>query len=312
VRRLAITGAGGFVGRQVVSLAYAERWEVHGVVRSPASAGRVKTAGGRAHVVETLSADALAPALEGAEAVIHLAQIGSERDGATYDAVNVAGTRHVAEAAQRAGVPRVVMFSGLGVARYGIAPRSTNRYFLSKLAAEVELFRSGGESVVLRPSYIVGPGDGLVTSVLTRMRQGVVEVPGDGTYRLQPIALRDAAAAALAAATTSLAGEVPARRHRVFDLVGPEPLTYRGFVDEVGAVAGRLKRVGAWAVRTIPIAEADALAREGGYQGLPPDELDCLLCDEVADPRPLESLLGRFLTPVPEAVEIAVRGTRLP
>jgi hypothetical protein len=39
-----------------------------------------------------------------------------------------------------------------------------------------------------------------------------------------------------------------------------------------------------------------------------PDELDCMLCDEVADHRPLEGLLGRFLTPLDEAIAVAVRG----
>jgi NADH dehydrogenase len=164
---------------------------------------------------------------------------------------------------------------------------------------------------VLRPSYIVGPGDGLVTNLLRQMRTGAVEIPGDGAYRLQPIAVKDAAAAVLAAVAAPLSTQPPRPRHRVYDLVGPEPMAHGAFVDAVGAVAARLKRVGDWERRTVPIAEADRQAREGGYQGMPPDELDCLLCDEVADPRPLEALVGRFLLPAAEAIEQAVRGTRL-
>jgi hypothetical protein len=41
------------------------------------------------------------------------------------------------------------------------------------------------------------------------------------------------------------------------------------------------------------------------------DELDCLLCDEVADHTPLEALLGRFLTPLEEALAAAVRAAHL-
>jgi hypothetical protein len=56
------------------------------------------------------------------------------------------------------------------------------------------------------------------------------------------------------------------------------------------------------------VEEAERRAASGGYRGLLADELDCLLCDEVGDPGPLEALLGRFLTPLDEAVDKAVRG----
>jgi len=36
-------------------------------------------------------------------------------------------------------------------------------------------------------------------------------------------------------------------------------------------------------------------------------DLDCLLCDEVSDPRPLEALIGRPLTPLDDALAAAVR-----
>ena len=60
-------------------------------------------------------------------------------------------------------------------------------------------------------------------------------------------------------------------------------------------------------VREIPVDEADRRARAGGYQGMLADELDCLLCDEVSDPAPLEALLGRKLLPLDEALAVAVR-----
>jgi hypothetical protein len=37
------------------------------------------------------------------------------------------------------------------------------------------------------------------------------------------------------------------------------------------------------------------------------DELDCLLCDEVGDDRPLEALLGRALTPLDDVLAAALR-----
>jgi nucleoside-diphosphate-sugar epimerase len=303
--RIVITGANGFVGRHVVAAAARRGLQAVGVVRSPAGAAAVKAAGGRALAVARLSSPELRGAAQGARAIVHLAMIGSERAGATYTAVNVEGTRSIARIAIETLATPLVVFSGLGVAHYGQSPRTTNRYFLSKLEAEVEVYRSGVPAVVFRPSYIVGPGDGLVTRLLQDMAQGVVEVAGDGRYRLQPIAVSDAADAVL---TAALDPPQPIGRsgHRVIDLVGPEPISYARFIERFADTAREHGHSTDFVVRHIPVAEADRQAVAGGYRGMPPDELDCLLCDEVADHVPLQDLLGRPLRPLDDALAAAV------
>jgi nucleoside-diphosphate-sugar epimerase len=301
LNRIAVTGANGFVGRHLTRIASTLGWDVVGVVRSEAAAGLVSEAGGRPARLEALDVAPLARALEGSVAVVHLAQIGAERGGATYQAVNVQGTERVLAAAKAASVRRVVLFSGLGVAHYGIREHCTNAYFLSKLAAEQLLFESGLEAAVFRPSYIVGPGDVYVPTLVREMEAGEVERVGDGAYRMQPIAVRDVIACVLAAASAS------AERHRVFDLVGPEPIACRDLIERVAGVARSLGRGGPYRIREVAIAEAQRQATAGGYRGMLSEELACLLCDEVSDPGPLEALLGRFLTPLDEALSTAVR-----
>ena len=299
---IAITGANGFVGGHMVRAAVAAGHDVTGLVRSERAAGRVREAGGRP---ATLADEpvALARSLEGARTVVHLAQIGAEREGQTYEDVNVGLTARVVEAAQKAGAARIVLFSGLGVARYGQSRRVTSRYFLSKLKAETLVFGSALDAVVFRPSYVVGPGDAFVPAVLRAMEGGEVERPGDGSYRMQPIAVADAAAAVLAAIARP-AGSFPT----VFDLVGPEPVAYTRLLERLETVAQGLGRPVRLRVREVAIAEAERQSRgPAGYQGMGPDELDCLLCDEVADAAPLEALLGRRLTPLDEALAAAVR-----
>ncbi len=292
---LAIVGANGFIGRHLTMQASAEGFLVNGVVRSKEGARAATLAGAHPVIVAGLTVEALTPAFKGAAAVVHLAQIGAETADQTYETINVNGTRAVIAAARAAGVPRIIFFSGLGVARYGMAPHCTNPYFLSKLQAELDLFRSGLQVAVFRPSYIVGPGGGLIPRLVREMEAGEVERIGDGGYRLQPIGVRDAATAILASLGMP-------RTPAVFDLVGPEPLRYAEFIDRVANVARVAGRGGAFAIREIPVAEAVAQARAGGYRGNGPDELDCLLCDEVADPRPLEALLGRLLVPIDDAI----------
>ena len=305
--RFAVTGASGFVGRHLTRVASARGRHVTGIVRSAASASVVAQAGG--HPVLATEGPALAAALRGAAAVVHLAQIGRERPGETYEQVNVEGTARLVAAAREAGVPRVVLFSGLGVAHYGQAPRVTNPYFLSKMRAEVELLRSDREAVVFRPSYIVGPGDGLIVSLLAGLAGDALPIAGDGAYRMQPVAVADAAEAVLAAVEAAL--PLSARRppHRVFDLVGPEPIAYRALVEQVAALVAESGRPARARIAEVPLEAADLQSRSGGFQGLGPDDFDCLLCDELADPRPLQALLGRPLTPLAAALEAAVRGS---
>lgn len=300
IERIAVTGANGFVGRHVAMAARSQGWDVVGFARSEQGARVVAEAGARPVVVSGLEAQQLVPGFGGVRAVVHLAQIGSERGGATYDAVNLAGTRAVVEAARQAGVPCVVFFSGLGVARYGMARRTTNAYFLSKLACEVELYRSGLEVAVFRPSYILGPGGELIAQVVAELAAGEVEVVGDGGYRLQPIGVRDAAAAVLA-------GVERRGSPMTIDLVGPEPVTYRDFVERLARVARAQGRPADYRIRSVAVEEAERQAAAGGYRGMLRDTLACLLCNEVADPRPLEALLGRFLVPLDDVLAATVR-----
>ena len=303
--RLAVTGANGFVGRHLVAVAASRGFEVDGVVRSKEAARVAILAGAHPVIVPGLEAGALARAFKGARAVVHLAQIGAERGGATCAAVNVEGTRAVIAAAKASGVGRIVFLSGLGVTRYGMSRRCTNPYFLSKLTAEGELYRSGLEVAVFRPSYILGPGSELIPRLVKEIAGGEVERVADGLYRMQPIAVKDVALAILAALELT-------RSPAVFDLVGPEPITYQACIERVARLANEQGLAGSYRIREIPVEEAERQAAAGGYRGMLPDELDCLLCDEVADHRPLEALLGRFLTPVDDAISAVVRAQRAP
>jgi NADH dehydrogenase len=301
--RLAVTGANGFVGRHLIRLAASQGFEVDGVVRSKEAARSAFLAGAHPVIVPGLEEAALARAFKGAAAVVHLAQIGAERGGATYEGVNVLGTRAVVAAARAAGVRKLVFLSGLGVARYAMSRRCTNAYFQSKLAAESELYRSGLAVAVFRPSFVIGGGGELIPGLLQGFERGEVEQVGDGRYRMQPIAVKDAVAAILAALEHE-------RTPAAFDLVGPEPMSYRDFVARVALLAREHGFSDGYRVREVPVEEAERQAQAGGYRGLLPDELDCLLCDETADHRPLEALLGRFLTPVHDALATALRAER--
>ena len=119
--------------------------------------------------------DAVAAAVAGMDLVFHLAGLlhaaASDRvPPERYDSINVGGTRVVADAARRAGVRRLVLFSTISVYGPGAGatltedstPRPDSLYGASKLEAErVALAAQGSDGAalgtVLRLGAVYGP-----------------------------------------------------------------------------------------------------------------------------------------------------------
>ncbi|WP_250513759.1 SDR family oxidoreductase [Caballeronia sp. INDeC2] len=176
-RRIAITGANGFVGRAVSRALLARGIGATGLVRR----GAACEAGVDIRHIDGL--ESIAPdAFAGCDAVIHLAarvhvmtdaaaQKTSEALLNAYRAVNVEGTLAAAEAARRAGVTRFVLMSSikaLGESDPGRpfteddARDPPDAYGVSKAEAEVQLLefgsRTGLEVAIVRPPLVYGPG----------------------------------------------------------------------------------------------------------------------------------------------------------
>lgn len=286
---VAIVGANGFVGRALLEAA-AHAGRVRGVVRTEAARHELAAAGFDAVDTGGLGdTERLAAAFRGCDAVVHT---GGVTTGASGEARLAArGILNLIAASRSAGVGVIAYVSGLGTHQYGLKPRCTNPYFLAKLTAEVELLRSGLAVVLARPSYVFGPGEGFLGPLMRSLEsRDSIEIPGDGAYRLQPIDVRDAAAAVLAACATP-------RPTPVLDLVGPEIVAYRSLVDRAARSLEARGRRARPEVRVVEraVAEVQALAEQGGFQGLAPQDIDVLLCDEVSDAGPVEALIGRPL-----------------
>jgi uncharacterized protein YbjT (DUF2867 family) len=228
--KIAVLGATGFVGSHLVP----HLVEGGHVVRAISRHGKRLPAWGEA--VQPLTADVetgagLGAAFSGVDAVVHLVAIPRERDGRTFEEVNVRGVQRMIEAAQQAGVQRLVHLSALGVSE-----DSRLGFLSSKWRGEQLVRGSGLASVVLRPSLLFGLGDGffnLIKVTLTWWSPGVVAIPGDGQTRFQPLSVDD-----LAIAIERCLVEEN-RPGSVLELGGPAYLTYRQIVEAVEAATGK-------------------------------------------------------------------------
>ena len=116
--RVAVTGAGGYLGRALVERLAADT-RVESVVaidlRPPPESGKVRPAR------RDIRDPGIASDLEGADAVVHLAAVVLGR-GAGARSVNIEGSLNVFDAAKRQGVGTVVHASS--AAAYGSTPEN--------------------------------------------------------------------------------------------------------------------------------------------------------------------------------------------
>jgi len=192
VTRVLVTGASGFIGAAVCTDALAKGWKVRAAVRGD----RARSAEGAERWPITDARDAgWEPALEGVDAVIHLAGIAHELRGQNaeevYHAVNCAATERLARAAARAGVRRFVFASSIKVNgestplerpfRVTDAARPQDRYARSKWHAEQALAKvtaeTGLETAVIRPPLVYGPGVGANFLRLVRLIDSAIPLP---------------------------------------------------------------------------------------------------------------------------------------
>lgn len=191
--RIAVTGAGGFVGSAVVAAARARGWAVHPLTRREWD----------------LTTGPL-PDPPAVDAVVHAAAaVRDWGDPAPVWAANLHGTRHVV--ASFPGV-RLVHVSTASVydpyvptvdeaESAGPAARHLTAYGASKAAAERLLAGRPG-TVVLRPHAVYGPGDPtLLPRVLGAVRGRTLVVAGDGSARHTLTAVGTLAEAALRGCT---------------------------------------------------------------------------------------------------------------
>ena len=174
--RSLVTGATGFVGSAVVRRLLREDHHVRALVR--AGADRRNLQGLEVEVVEGDLTDAasLARICDGCDALFHLAadyRLWAPRPQELYR-TNVEGTRALLDAAQRAGVPRVVYTSSvatLGIPKDGTPGTETTpvslgdmvgHYKRSKFLAEqvaAGFAAQGVPVVIVNPSTPIGPRD---------------------------------------------------------------------------------------------------------------------------------------------------------
>lgn len=205
-----VTGATGFIGtRFCTRVQWAGSRRLRVLARSAEKASSIA-----GPFVDVLQGDLLDPraitkALEGCDAVVHLAH--------GDDDIAAKATRNLVDAAIRAGIKRFVHVSSIAVHGPEPGPEAAHestarigRYgetYCDAKAEEEEIVRRAIDSgqlpaVILRPTIVYGPGGSFVESVLKDARNGRVSLVDEGSGVCNAVYIDDVCDAIEAALTS--------------------------------------------------------------------------------------------------------------
>lgn len=317
-----VTGATGLLGNNLVRTLLGDGWRVRALVRSPDKA-RLQFEGLDVEIVrgDMLDVAGFAAALSGVDTAFHTAAYfrDSYKGGRHWEALkaaNVDGTRHLLEAAYRAGVRRFVHTSSIAVLHGPRGAwidesmerneRDADDYYRSKILSDRVVLRfleahPDFHAVLVLPGWMHGPGDlGPTSAGQTVLDVALGRLPGVPPGSFSFVDARDVARALILANEKGRRGEryLAAGRHT----------TMADLMPLIGAAAGvsaPRRRLPLWLMHVLG-AGNEIYARLTGQPVLLSWAMARTLATENErsryDHRKSEAELGLSFRPIPETL----------
>lgn len=230
-----IYGGSGFVGRYIARRMAKAGWRVRVAVRRPNEAMFVRPYGVVGQVEPVLcnirDDASVNAAMMGADAVVNCVGILVEAGKNKFDSVQAEGAERIARLAAENGVARMIHVSAIGADM-----NADSDYASSKGDGEAGVLRHMPDAVILRPSIVFGPEDDFFNRFAGMARMSPILPVVGGDTMFQPVYVDDVAHAAEMAVTGKAAAGV-------YELGGPEKLSFRGLMQRMLAVIHRRRLI---------------------------------------------------------------------
>jgi uncharacterized protein YbjT (DUF2867 family) len=236
--KVLVLGATGFVGRALVAELLKRQVKIRVLARDRAKVSSLFPTIRDIEVVEgdVLANKGLDEALEGIHTAFYLIHsLGGQSlfKNTEFARQDRAAATHFVEAADDAGLKRVIYLGGLGEAGEGLSEHLSSRAEVGNILASEQ-----AGATILRAAVIIGAG-GASFEMLRHLveRLPVMVCPKWIRTRIQPIALRDVISYLVGCLFNAAA------TGQTFDIGGPEILTYEEMMQEYAAARGLARRL---------------------------------------------------------------------
>jgi uncharacterized protein YbjT (DUF2867 family) len=230
LRKIAVFGGTGFLGRRIVGHLLDHGFAVRVVSRHPERAERIFR--DKASALESIRADvndnaSVLAAVTDVFAVINAVSLYLESNNQTFHSVHVEAAGMLANLARQSGVEGFAHVSGIGA-----DATSASRYIRSRGQGEDAVRSAFPSATIIRPAVMFGPDDAFLNPIMRLLRTlPVFPMFGRGQTALQPSYVEDVAEAIVRA--------LEAPRPRVaYELGGPRIYTYENLLRAVGEDLG--------------------------------------------------------------------------
>lgn len=221
--KIAVTGSFSYSGKYITRRLLARNEEVITLTGHP---NRPDPFGGKVKAYPLDFDEAgMRRSLQGVDVLVNTYWVRFDRGKNTQPRA-VENTRKLVNAAKAAGVKRIAHISITNPSAESHLP-----YFWGKAANEKAVIESGLGYTILRPTVLFGDEDILINNIAYLLRHfPFFFLPGDGSYRLQPVYVDDVAELVVEG--------IYSKDNYVIDVVGPDILTFREMVELIGEKIG--------------------------------------------------------------------------
>lgn len=283
-----VAGATGLLGSQIAHQLLQTRQDVRVLVRPNASYQTLVESRASPVLGDLKEPSSLRAALADVDTVITTATAGQRGGNDTIESVDLAGNRHLIDAAVQAGVRQFIFVSTLGADAASPVP-----IFRAKGMAETHLRQSGMSYTILQPNALMDVWIPLVVGLPLQQDRPITLI-GEGKRRHSYIAIQDVAAFALAAIGH------PAAHQQTLVLGGPEAISWRDIIAAVEQALGRSLRVETLSpgeyILDLPPVVSEIMAAQGTYDS--PIEMQAVTKTFGVTLTPLETWVQSVLLPM--------------